>query len=114
MRKDNPAAYECPIGSLHRWQRIDGLAECMNCKLKLNAEFTSDVFFEFDKLATRLRIGAHVFAALNNALANGDDPRKDSLYKIVCHLRSYDADLEDCPVVEIIPHVKAWLGEHQA
>ena len=43
MRPGNPAIYECPVGAIHHWVRIEGgRAECLNCGLVLKPEDADD------------------------------------------------------------------------
>lgn len=47
MQKNNPACYECPKGKnkLHIWEgSVNGITECIHCKIKLTKEQAEDVF----------------------------------------------------------------------
>jgi len=58
------------------------------------------------------RLKEQVFTALDNALANGYDPRALTAEQNVIDLISYDADLESQLPLDLIPLVIEWLKQH--
>lgn len=49
-----------------------------------------------------------VFEALDNAKTNGFDQAEVNAVFVAVDLKECDADLEDVPTAELLPHVKAW------
>jgi len=55
-----------------------------------------------------------VYESLNNAMANGYlELSTWTPAEIAEDLKEYNPDFEDIPEDQIIPHIEAWLKEHE-
>ena len=58
------------------------------------------------------QLRARIFESLDNSKENGYSPEECSAEYLAADMASYDSDLEDVDVKEMLPHINEWLAKH--